>query len=66
MNGKQIEDLLQLIDGNLMLTRDEAAVYIQEHRDAILKSLTETGSAIVETKAGKLELSMHDLEMTAA
>jgi len=64
MNGKQIEDLLQLIDGNLTLTRDEAAKYIQEHHEAIIKSLTETGSATVETKAGKLELSMRALEMT--
>jgi hypothetical protein len=65
MNGRQIENLLQLIDGNIDLTRSEAAEYIRVHQAQIVDSLAKTGTAIVVTSAGEIVLSERDLYASA-
>ena len=66
MNASQIEDVLQLIDSNIALTRTEAIEYIRQHRGEIAKSIAEQGSATIRTGAGNLKLSKADLEAVGA
>jgi len=66
MNGSQIEHVLQLIDKNMQTASDEATAYIRNNHDAIARSLATTGLAVVHTSTGDLELSVADLEATAA
>lgn len=62
MNGKQIEDLLRLIDNNMDLTRDEAGRYMRDHQQEIVDSLYKTGSATIRTSGGDLVLRPTDLQ----
>lgn len=61
MNGQQIEKLLSMIECNVDFTRAEAAEFIHKHAAMLAKSLVETGSATVRTRAGDLRLTMKDL-----
>lgn len=62
MNGQQIENILLLIDGNVQITRAEAADYIRNHQAEIVSSLRETGVATVPTSAGGLKITVDDLK----
>jgi hypothetical protein len=66
MNGMQIENILQLIDCNIALTRDEATKYIRLHRNEVAQSLAVAGTATIPTSAGNINLSIEDLKAVAA
>ena len=66
MDGKQIENLLQLIDVNIDLTRGEVVDYIRENQDEMIKNLSESGFAVIKTKFGTFNLAPKDLELSAA
>jgi hypothetical protein len=66
MNATQIENVLQLIDRNIALTRTEAIEYIREHRNEIARTIAEQGTATIPTAAGDLKLSKSDLAAVAA
>jgi hypothetical protein len=66
MNAAEIENVLQLIDENIALTRDEAVEYIREHRNEVARAIAEHGTASIPTTAGELSLSKADLEAVAA
>jgi DUF4097 and DUF4098 domain-containing protein YvlB len=64
MNGKQIENLLQMVDGNVNIAQGEALQYINQAD--IVRELATTGTATVKTAAGNVELRVEDLVATAA
>lgn len=66
MNGVQIENVLQLIDSNIELTRSEVTAYLRSHRDEVAESLADFGAAVILTSAGPLTLRMEDLRGAAA
>jgi len=66
VNGTQIENVLQLIDCNIELTRNEATAYIRTHRSEVAESLADNGAAIIPTSAGPLTLRVEDLRSAAA
>ena len=66
MNGQQIESMLNQIDENIDLSRDEAMRYIRSHQDELASQLATQGYAMVKTNAGDLRLSVEDLEAVAA
>jgi hypothetical protein len=61
MTGNYIESLLEMIDGNIGIARDEALQYIKDHEAEIVTSLARTGTATIKTAAGDLQLKMSDL-----
>jgi hypothetical protein len=65
MNGKQIENLLQMVDGNVHIAQTEALQYIRENQADIIRDLATTGVATVRTTAGNVELRVEDLEAAA-
>jgi DUF4097 and DUF4098 domain-containing protein YvlB len=66
MNGKQIENLLQMVDGNVNIAQGEALQYIRDNQADIVRELATTGTATVKTAAGNVELRVEDLVATAA
>jgi len=66
MNGNQIEQVFDLIDRTMQTSSDEAAEYIQQHRQSIALALVQTGSATIQTSSGPLSLSVADLDAVAA
>lgn len=66
MNGSQIESVLQLIDQNVDITRQETLLYLREHQAEVVQALARTGRATVKTTAGELSLRIEDLTAAAA
>jgi SepF-like predicted cell division protein (DUF552 family) len=66
MNGKQIENLLQMVDGNVHIAQTEALQYIRDNQSEIIRELAMTGVATVKTAAGNVQLRVEDLEAAAA
>lgn len=66
MNAAQIENVFQLIDRNIAMTRAEAVDYIRKHRAEIARAIADHGTAVIPTSAGDLKLSKSDLAAVAA
>ena len=66
MNGQQIESMLDQIDENVDLARDEAMQYIRKHQSELAQQLATRGYAMIKTNAGELRLSVDDLNAVAA
>jgi hypothetical protein len=66
MNGTQIENVLELIDCNIELTRSEATAYLRANRHEVAESIANFGKALIPTSAGTLTLRVEDLQGAAA
>jgi hypothetical protein len=66
MSGSQIENLLQMIDDNVDITRREVLRYLREHQGEVVQDLATKGVASVPTSAGALQLRLEDLAAAAA
>ena len=70
MNGIQIEHLLNIVDdksaSNRSLIRREAAEYLKQNMESIVRRLSDTGEALIPTSNGAIRLTVADLEQAAA
>jgi hypothetical protein len=66
MNGQQIECVLEQIDDNVGLARDEAEAYIRQNRTDLISALVKTGHAEIKTSGGNFTITLADLGALAA
>ncbi len=56
MNGTQLERVLNLIDANLALNRDEIIRYIQDHETEIVEQMDKYGKIEIPTSVGRVTI----------
>ena len=70
MNGRDIENLLSVIDGTInrerASLRGEIFTYLLEHEAEVLDSLRSSDKVMVPTSAGTVEIDLAHLRVLAA
>lgn len=65
MGGLQIENLLNLMEGNTCFNpeqaRREVLTYLTEHMSDVAKEMEQKGEAVIRTSSGSFRLTQADL-----
>lgn len=61
MFGAQLETVLDLIDANLAMNRDEVLQYIQDHEDIVANELHKNGQVDIPTSGGVVTIRRKDI-----